>query len=175
MLLQHGLLPSLGVAMQSYSRAVRLDAMDVLALLAGKGHAQPVIECGALPAVLGVLDSDPAARSRALAFLKQLAWGTPGQIVQMAQAPIVPALCRLLRTFKEYDQVLKEVYQHQEASYNFELLRGIAHMMCKMLDGAQTAAEGVGAGGNVMAAQFDMESVDQLAAVRPRHRGCCVI
>ena len=143
---------------------LQLDAIDTAAAVATKGHAQAVIESGLIPLILTLMDADVACRLRGLSLLRELAWGAPQQIAALGRFPVVPALCKMLRHFKEYDQVLREVYKHQEASYNFDLLRTVVGILSRLLDGAQSAATAPGT--NAVAAQLDMESVDHLQAVR---------
>jgi hypothetical protein len=163
--LQAGLLDALGGALAGGTRAARLDAIDTAAALAARGHGEAVIAAGIVPPVLALMESDVACRLRGLGLVRQLAWGTPAQIAALAQVRVVPPLLRLLRHFKEYDAVLRDVYGHQEATYNFDLLRAVVAVLARMLDGAQAAADGAQAV-NAVAAQLDSEAADHLNAVR---------
>ena len=74
-------------------------------------------------------------------------------------------LCRTLKHFKLYDQVLREVYNYKGASYNFSLLRDVAHTLIKLVDGAQAVAE-ESASVNAIVSQFDVEALDLLQSVQ---------
>eukprot|EP00698_Gefionella_okellyi_P023788 TRINITY_DN8228_c0_g1_i1.p1 TRINITY_DN8228_c0_g1~~TRINITY_DN8228_c0_g1_i1.p1 ORF type:complete len:812 (+),score=202.64 TRINITY_DN8228_c0_g1_i1:192-2627(+) len=164
LLLQFGLMRSLIPALRSQSRQLRSDALSLCADLAGQSRVQALLETDILADVLLLLGSDEQCQSKALSVVKQISWGTPNQIALVANYNVVQVLAKLLSRFKVYDTVLRDVYNFKGASYNFNMLRDVVLCLTKLLDTAQSAADGSGVL-NPIAAQWDHESVDYVSGV----------
>jgi Ca2+-binding EF-hand superfamily protein len=166
MIMHANVLASIDILARHQNAQVRNEALNFLKYLVGlKGRIQEVIDSFVVPHLLWMLENDNETRFKAAKVIKYLTCGRAGQIAYLADQGVVGSLCRALKHFKVYDNVLISMYGYIGPTYNFEFVNDALWALGNVLFVGDQVAQQTRSPVNKAALLFDTAGVHMLHSV----------
>eukprot|EP00743_Colponemidia_sp_Colp-15_P006188 GILK01006654.1.p1 GENE.GILK01006654.1~~GILK01006654.1.p1 ORF type:complete len:1082 (+),score=190.54 GILK01006654.1:102-3347(+) len=158
---EFNLLSTLRQLLQDANSNVRMDACDLLTVLAKRGFVKKMIDEKLIPILLQLIWEDSRVRWKAVKVIRYTVQTSPEFIPELAELGIVKALFNCLSYFKEYDNILADVYHYLGPSFNFTFLQDALATLCTIVKKGDAAEQGRPHAANLYASLFDRDCLER--------------